>query len=90
MARSVSVLAIDRIACDGHGLCAELLPEVIELDDWGYPIIVREAVPRELLGHARKAVAICPVLALRIRTVAAGEVGAAAPIRQHVAAPRPG
>jgi len=90
MARTVSVLDIDRIACDGHGLCAELLPELIELDDWGYPIIAREAIPKQLLGHARKAVAICPVLALRLRTVAAGEVGAPAPIRRHIAAPRPG
>jgi len=32
-------LQIDRIRCDGHGLCGELLPELISLDDWGYPII---------------------------------------------------
>lgn len=24
---------IDRTSCDGHGLCAELLPELITLDD---------------------------------------------------------
>jgi ferredoxin len=59
-------LRIDRIACDGYGLCAELLPELIELDDWGYPIVGRAAVPGELLGHARRAVDACPVLALRL------------------------
>ncbi len=32
-------LAVNPIACDGHGLCAELLPELIRLDDWGYPLI---------------------------------------------------
>jgi ferredoxin len=60
------VLRVDPIACDGRGLCAELLPEWIELDDWGYPIIrdrpeggVSEAV-------ARRAVAACPTLALRL------------------------
>jgi ferredoxin len=59
-------LAVDRIRCDGHGLCAELLPELIELDDWGYPILRRDAVPEDLAGLARKAVSVCPVLALRL------------------------
>ena len=30
-------LKVDPIACDGHGLCAELLPELVTLDDWGFP-----------------------------------------------------
>jgi ferredoxin len=63
------VLAIDRIACDGYGSCAELLPEMIRLDDWGYPIIRPGAVPPDLLGHARMAVDTCPVLALRLAPV---------------------
>ncbi len=62
-------VAIDRIRCDGHGMCAELLPELIELDDWGYPIISGGPVPDHLLDHARRAVASCPVLALRLRAV---------------------
>jgi ferredoxin len=32
-------LRVDPIACDGRGLCAEILPELITLDDWGFPII---------------------------------------------------
>jgi ferredoxin len=59
-------LVVDRIACDGFGMCAELLPELIELDDWGYPIVAAGGVPDELLDHARRAVAVCPVLALRL------------------------
>jgi len=59
-------LAVDRIACDGYGMCAELLPELIDLDDWGYPIIRDGGVPDALLDHARRAVAVCPVLALRL------------------------
>jgi ferredoxin len=59
-------LEVDRIACDGFGMCAELLPEIIELDDWGYPI-VHSLVPKKLLPMARRAVDVCPVLALRIR-----------------------
>lgn len=60
------VLAIDPIACDGHGVCAELLPEWIRLDDWGYPIVSSERVPDHLLDHARRAVAACPLLAIRL------------------------
>jgi ferredoxin len=59
-------LAVDRIRCDGRGLCAELLPELIDLDDWGYPIIRESAIPPSLETLARRAVASCPVLALRI------------------------
>ncbi|MBO2454667.1 ferredoxin [Actinomadura barringtoniae] len=57
-------LEIDRIACDGAGLCAELLPELIELDEWGYPIMNDPQVPDELRSPAREAVALCPRLAL--------------------------
>jgi ferredoxin len=61
-------LVLDPIACDGHGLCAELLPELIALDDWGYPVLVRSEVPPGLEGYARRAVATCPKLALRVES----------------------
>ena len=64
-------LIIDRIACAGHGACAELLPELIELDEWGNPIVTAGAVPQRLLGHARRAAAACPALAMRLREIAA-------------------
>ena len=57
-------LRVDPIACTGHGACAELLPELIALDDWGYPIVDPGVVPAELEAHARRAVAACPTLAL--------------------------
>ena len=60
------VLAVDFAACDGHGLCAELLPELVGLDEWGYPVLHGPAVPPDLLHHARRAVAACPVMALRL------------------------
>jgi ferredoxin len=63
---AASRLGIDRITCEGRGLCAELFPERISLDEWGYPIIPDASVPDPLLGHARRAVAACPVLALRL------------------------
>jgi ferredoxin len=64
-------LVIDPIACTGHGLCAELLPELIVLDDWGYPVIDPE-VPGSLHDHALRAVKACPALALRLREAPAG------------------
>jgi len=66
MSRSFT-LAIDRIKCDGRGLCAELLPELIRLDEWGYPIIASGAIPQHLLPLAQRAVDDCPVLALALR-----------------------
>ena len=41
-------IRVDPIACDGHGVCAELFPERIRLDDWGYPILDPTPIPREL------------------------------------------
>jgi ferredoxin len=57
-------LRVNPIACDAHGLCAELLPELIRLDDWGYPIIEHAEVPDDLLELAERAVDACPTLAL--------------------------
>jgi ferredoxin len=57
-------LRVNPIACEAHGLCVELLPELIRLDDWGYPILEQAEVPSELLGLANRAVDACPTLAL--------------------------
>lgn len=59
-------LTLDPIACVGHGLCAELFPEGIALDDWGFPMIAANAADPALREHARRAVAACPALALRL------------------------
>jgi ferredoxin len=64
-------LTVNPITCDGHGICAELLPELIELDDWGYPIIDSGPVPPHLEAFARRAVTACPTLALRLTKVKA-------------------
>jgi ferredoxin len=60
-------LVVDRIKCDGRGLCAEILPERIHLDSWGYPIITKGPIPDHLMGLAQRTVDDCPVLALALR-----------------------
>ncbi len=62
----MTTLRVDWIACDGRGLCAELAPEVIHVDPWGYPVIASDSVPSRVLPHVRRAVAACPTLALRL------------------------
>ena len=75
-------LSVNPITCTGYGLCAELVPELITLDRWGYPLIADGPVPEHLARRARRAVTDCPALALRL----ASEV---LPDRSEVAAAEP-
>jgi ferredoxin len=59
-------LLVNPIDCEGRGACAELLPEAITLDEWGYPVIDPGPLPAALERHARAAVSACPTLALRL------------------------
>jgi ferredoxin len=61
-----SRLRVNPITCEAHGMCAELFPEWITLDDWGYPILDGRPIPPELLAHARRAAEACPTLALLV------------------------
>ena len=58
-------LRVDWPACKARGLCHELLPELIDLDEWGYPI-VQGTASNDLLQLAREAARACPTLALRV------------------------
>lgn len=62
-------LTVDPIACDGRGLCAELLPGLVGLDDWGFPLISSREVPAGLRADAAAAARLCPRLALRLERV---------------------
>jgi ferredoxin len=64
-------IRVNPIDCVAHGLCAEILPERIRLDEWGYPILEDGAVPPELIDHARRAANSCPTLALLLESSAA-------------------
>jgi len=57
-------LRVNPVACSGHGACAELLPELISLDEWGYPVLTDSPLPAALERPARRAVTACPALAL--------------------------
>lgn len=58
-------LRVDWPACRARGLCFELLPEAIWLDDWGYPVVDAD-LPPHLVNQAREAVRVCPTLALKL------------------------
>jgi ferredoxin len=60
-------LAVNWTTCVGHGICAELLPELIQLDDWGYPIVQPGPIPPELEPHVKRAIEACPTLALLVQ-----------------------
>jgi ferredoxin len=70
----VTVLHVDWTRCDGHGSCAELLPELLIADDWGYPRATSETVRGDAIvspssaEHARRAVRACPLMALKLVT----------------------
>ncbi|MCW2796005.1 ferredoxin [Nocardioides sp.] len=65
----MSRIHIDWTRCDGHGACAELLPELLTSDEWGFPVSRTgerdPQVPRQLTEHARHAERSCPLMALR-------------------------
>jgi ferredoxin len=66
-------LRVNPIKCDAHGVCIELLPELIAADPWGYPRIRPGPVPVRLLALARRAVADCPTLAIVLAERPAGQ-----------------
>lgn len=65
-------LSVNPVARAGHGLCAELLPELITLDELGYPLLASQKVPRRLNRASRRVVTDCPALALRLSAAGDG------------------
>ncbi|HUK69385.1 MAG TPA: ferredoxin [Streptosporangiaceae bacterium] len=62
-------IRVNPIACEAHGVCAELLPEMIGIDPWGYPVVSAQPVPQRLVRLAKKAEASCPTLALIVERI---------------------
>jgi len=59
-------LHVNPVDCLAHGVCADLLPEWISRDEWGYPIVNDPELPPELVEGARRAANHCPLLDLRL------------------------
>ncbi len=66
MVKRQLAMVVDPIMCDGHGVCAELFPERVRMDPWGYPIVDGKDIPLQLREHAERAVSSCPRLALHL------------------------
>ena len=62
-------LRVDWIKCDGYGLCGDLLPELIDLDEWRYPIIRPVPLDRGARHDAQRAIDCCPMKALILEPV---------------------
>lgn len=78
-------LRVDWIRCDGYGLCGDLAPDLIELDEWRYPILRAGALDSWERDEAQRAVDCCPMKALIIEPVpmdrSAGRLRAVPPVR---------
>ena len=61
-------LRVNPIQCVAHGLCAEMLPEAVRIDDWGYPILEDGALPPDLVALPRRGADACPTLALLLES----------------------
>ncbi len=84
-------LRIDPIACDAFGYCAELAPELITLDEWGYPLVEGHPVPIELVEAARVAVRSCPRKAIQfvhVQPPSRGRVAISGARRRPTRSPR--
>jgi ferredoxin len=64
-------VTIDPVACDAYGYCAELLPEAISLDEWGYPMVDGHPLPADLVALATRAARDCPRRAITLTTKSA-------------------
>jgi ferredoxin len=62
-------LRVDWIKCDGYGTCGDMVPDLIDLDDWRYPILLGDVVPGNRLTDAQRAADCCPMKALILERV---------------------
>ncbi len=60
-------IVLDRPRCEGHGLCEEVAPKLMHLDDAGELVLDVEEVTDENAEQMKAAVRVCPVAALKIQ-----------------------
>jgi NADH:ubiquinone oxidoreductase subunit F (NADH-binding)/ferredoxin len=86
--RSGTRLTVDWTRCRGHGLCAHLVPELVQLDGQGFPVFLDMPVPQWLQSEAQQAVQMCPSLALRLVAPSPAPAPAALPAAKEPARAR--
>lgn len=64
--RTHTMVQVNPILCDGVGMCSHFAPDLIAVDQWGYPILPNHELSQDELQQARAAVAACPVRALTL------------------------
>lgn len=57
---------VDKEICAGFRVCLGVLPELFEMHDDGYAVVLQSEVPPELEELARKAADQCPSNAISI------------------------
>ena len=62
-------LRVDWILCDGYGLCGDLVPDLIQLDEWRHPILPAGPLDPSALHDVQRAVDCCPMKALILEPV---------------------
>lgn len=61
-------LVVDTSVCAGHGLCYSTSPQLIECDDQGYPVVLRNLLSDDDVAAAEAAAIVCPERALTIES----------------------
>ncbi len=59
-------IRLDPDACQGHGRCYALAPDLFDADELGHCVLLVDEVPPERLDDARNGVENCPEQALRL------------------------
>jgi len=57
-------VVVDPERCQGHNRCRALVPEVFDVDDLGYAVVVVPDVPEQLVARTLEAARNCPERAI--------------------------
>ena len=59
-------MKVDGDLCQGHNRCRALAPQIFEVDELGYSVVIVDEVPPELEDRALLAVRNCPERAISV------------------------
>lgn len=58
---------VDRDRCEGNAVCLGIAPELFDLDDEDYAVVLADPVPADQTELAKQSVADCPRAALILK-----------------------